>query len=108
MAARGTESKERITNQILATFPGAFKYDKEIRIPVEENGEIIQIKVALTAAKVNVEAGGDTALPGSVKVAPSNTATVSRPAEPTRTIMQPTAEEKHNVEELLSVLGLNK
>ena len=108
MAARGTESKERITNQILATFPGAFKYDKEIRIPVEENGEIIQIKVALTAAKVNVEAGGDTALPGSVKVAPSNTATVSRPAEPTRTIMQPTADEKHNVEELLSVLGLNK
>ena len=108
MAARGSIAKEKITNQILAAFSGAFKYDKEIRIPVEENGEIIQIKVALTAAKVNVEAGGDTALPGSVKVAPSNTATVSRPAEPVRTIMQPTAEEKHNVEELLSVLGLNK
>ena len=108
MAARGNDSKLKITQIILAAFPGSFIYDKNIIIPMVEGSETLQIKVALTCAKTNVEAGGDTALPGSVKVAPSNTATVSRPAEPTRTIMQPTAEEKHNVEELLSVLGLNK
>lgn len=108
MAARGSDSKLKITQIILDTFPGAFIYDKNIIIPIIEGSETLQIKVALTCAKTNVEAGGDTALPGSVKVASSNTATVSRPVEPARTIMQPTAEEKHNVEELLSVLGLNK
>lgn len=61
--ARGTESKEIITRKILETFENSFKYDKEIRIPIVENGELIQIKVTLTAAKVNVENGGDTAVP---------------------------------------------
>lgn len=61
--ARGTESKEIITRKILETFENSFKYDKEIRIPIVENGELIQIKVTLTAAKVNVESGGDTAVP---------------------------------------------
>ena len=57
--ARGAESKELITQKILETFEGSFKYDKEIRIPMLENGEIVQVKVTLTAAKVNVESGGD-------------------------------------------------
>lgn len=61
--ARGTESKEIITRKILETFENSFKYDKEIRIPIVENGELIQIKVTLTAAKVNVESGGDTVVP---------------------------------------------
>ena len=106
MAARGSIAKEKITNQILAAFPGSFIYDKNIIIPMVEGSETLQIKVALTCAKTNVEAGGDTALPGSVKVASSNTATVSRPAESTRTIVQPTAEEKQTVSELLKILNL--
>ena len=107
MAARGSLAKEQITNQILAAFPGSFKYDKEIRVPVEENGEIVQIKLTLTAAKVNVEAGGDTVLPGSIKVGSSNTPITPVPrVEPAREVMQPTAEEKHNVSELLNMLGL--
>lgn len=61
--ARGAESKEIITQKILETFEGSFKYDKEIRIPVLENGETVQIKVALTCAKVNVENGGDVTIP---------------------------------------------
>ena len=105
MAARGSIAKEKITNQILAAFPGSFKYDKEIRIPVDENGELVQIKVTLTAAKVNVEAGGDTVLPGTVKVEPSNKPITSAPrVEPVREVVQPTAEEKHNVSELLKLL----
>jgi len=70
MAARGAESKEKITQKILETFPGSFIYEKEIRVPVMENGEQVQIKVVLTCAKVNVECGGNVALPGdSVVVA---------------------------------------
>ena len=103
--ARGAVSKETITNQILAAFPGAFKYDKEIRIPIMEDGEIIQIKVTLTAAKTNVEAGGDTAVPGYQPVASSNTGTVSNVAAG-RDPLQPTAEEKQNVANLMSLLGL--
>ena len=106
MAARGSVAKEQITNQILAAFPGSFKYDKEIRVPVEENGEIVQIKLTLTAAKVNVEAGGDTVLPGTIKVEPSNTPIISTPRVEQKTFVQPTAEEKHNVSELLNMLGL--
>lgn len=61
--ARGTESKEIITQKILETFENSFKYDKEIRIPIVENGELIQVKCVLTCAKVNVENGGDTVVP---------------------------------------------
>lgn len=103
--ARGAVSKETITNQILATFPGAFKYDKEIRIPIMEDGETIQIKVTLTAAKTNVEAGGDTAVPGYRPVEQNNTGTVSNVAAG-REPIQPTAEEKQNVANLMSLLGL--
>ena len=99
MAARGAVAKEQITNQILSQFEGAFKYDKEIRIPVMENGETIQIKVTLTAAKTNVERGGDTALPGDTVSAVATTSTPSALAEPT-------AEEKERVSNLLSKLGL--
>lgn len=99
MAARGAVAKEQITNQILSQFEGAFKYDKEIRIPVMENGETIQIKVTLTAAKTNVERGGDTAMPGDTVSAVVPTSTPSALAEPT-------TEEKERVSNLLSKLGL--
>lgn len=56
MAARGAVSKEIITKLILKMFPESFSPDgKELRIPVMENGEEIQIKIALTAAKTNIE-----------------------------------------------------
>lgn len=90
--ARGADAKLKITNKILETFEGAFPYDKEIRIPVEENGEIIQIKVTLTAAKTNVENGGDTAKPTA---APTNLGN-----------LEITETEKNEVKDLISALGL--
>lgn len=63
MAARGSLSKEVITQKLLETFEGAFVYGKEIRIPMMEDGSLLQIKVTLTAAKENVESGADTATP---------------------------------------------
>lgn len=64
MALRGTISKEFVTKKILETFEGSFTHDKEIRIRCMEDGAEVQIKVSLTAAKTNVEAGSDTAIPG--------------------------------------------
>lgn len=105
MAARGSESKDIITKKILETFNGAFIYDKNIIIPMNESGENLQIKVALTCAKTNVEAGGDTAVPGYRTMEPSNTGTVSNMVA-SREPLQPTAEEKQNVANLMSLLGL--
>ena len=44
----------------------SFTYDKEIRIPFQEDGEEIQLKCVLTCAKVSVEPNGDVAIPGEV------------------------------------------
>ena len=97
--ARGSILKEQITNKILETFPDSFVFDKVIIIPGVENSENLQIKVALTCAKVNVERGGDTALPGDTVSAVAPTSTPSALAEPT-------AEEKERVSNLLYKLGL--
>lgn len=53
MAAKGSIAKEEIGQKILNTFEGSFMCPdgKTIRIPTIENGETIEIKVALTAAK---------------------------------------------------------
>lgn len=100
--ARGAESKEKITAEILKTFPGAFKYEKEIRIPIVENGETIQIKCVLTAAKVNVSNGDDTAIPGVVT---DTSGSIGTP--PAKDFMQePSAEEKQRVEDLCKKLGI--
>ncbi len=92
--ARGTEAKKKITEKILNIFPESFIYnDKEIRIPIEENGEIIQIKVTLTAAKVNVECGG------------ASSVASPEPATPAQKV-EVTEEEKQNVQKLMEGLGL--
>lgn len=105
MAARGSIAKEEVMNKILATFPGAFKYEKELRIPMMENGEELQIKVTLTAAKNMVAAGGDTAIPGMqvmkdvIVATPQGPVIEKVPAEPSEV-------EKKNVANLLDLLGL--
>ena len=107
--ARGAVSKEEVMNKILSTFEGSFKYDKEVRIPMVENGELIQIKVTLTAAKTNVEPGGDTVMPGAVKSKATSTSVsaVSNIGSASSHFMnEPTEEEKKNVAELISKLGL--
>ena len=95
MAARGAWSKEQVTNKILETFTGAFINDKEIRVPMIENGERVEIKITLTCAKINV--GGETAEP-----AQEEESAVSAPTE----ILPPSEEEKEQVKNLLAKLGL--
>ena len=100
--ARGQEEKLIVINKIKEVFPEAFEYDKTIRIPIGD----IQIKVALTAAKDNVEPGGDVAVPG-VK---ATKATIAEGAEPvfedvSKTI-EPSQSELDAVNNLMSQLGL--
>lgn len=101
MAARGAIAKEQITQQILEAFAGSFKYDKEIRIPIMENGELLQIKVSLTCAKTNVEGGSDTALPGEVTMPAAAT-----PRTENTVVAEVTEEEKKNVMKAMAALGL--
>ena len=97
MAARGAEAKQIITNKILQTFEGAFIYaGKEIRVPLQENGERVEIKVTLTCAKENV--GGNSAF-AEPQSETSQSAQASVPAAPTE-------QEKANIADLMSRLGL--
>ena len=100
--ARGQEEKLIVINKIKEVFPEAFEYDKTIRIPIGD----IQIKVALTAAKDNVEPGGDAAVPG-VK---ATKVTIAEGAEPVfedvSAVIEPSAEELNAVSNLMESLGL--
>ena len=100
--ARGQEEKLIVINKIKEVFPEAFEYDKVIRIPIGD----VQIKVALTAAKDNVEPGGDVAVPG-VK---ATKVTIAEGAEPVfeevSAIVEPSAEELNTVSNLMESLGL--
>lgn len=97
--AKGSQSKEIITKKILETFQGSFQYEKEIRIPLEEDGCPIQLKCVLTCAKVNVEPNGETVLPGENII---NNTTIKNDKINTE-ISQ---EEKDNVKNLMQMLNL--
>ena len=100
--ARGQEEMLIVINKIKEVFPEAFEYDKTIRIPIGD----VQIKVALTAAKDNVEPGGDTAVPG-VK---ATKVTIAEGAEPVfedvSKAIEPSQSELDAVNNLMSQLGL--
>ena len=100
--ARGQEEKLIVINKIKEVFPEAFEYDKTIRIPIGD----VQIKVSLTAAKDNVEPGGDAAVPG-VK---ATKVTIAEGAEPVfedvSAAVEPSAEELNAVSNLMESLGL--
>ena len=53
MAAKGQIAKSLVSEAILKIFPGAFldADGKTIRIPSNAEGDLVEIKVALTAAK---------------------------------------------------------
>ena len=100
--ARGAEEKQIVIDKIKEVFPKAFEYDKTIRIPIGD----VQIKVALTCAKDNVEPGGDAAVPG-VK---ATKVTITEGAEPVfedvSAAVEPSAEELNVVSNLMESLGL--
>ena len=102
MAARGSESKNIIIAKLLETFAGSFIYDKNVIIPMVENGESLQIKIALTCAKTNVESGMDNAIPG----AEMSCTTVAPKTIDNHGVAEVTEEEKQNVLKAMKALGL--
>ena len=101
--ARGQEEKLIVINKIKEVFPEAFEYDKTIRIPIGD----VQIKVTLTAAKDNVEPGGDTAVPG---VKATKVVAIAEGAEPVfedvSKAIEPSQSELDAVNNLMTQLGL--
>ena len=100
MALKGSISKEIVTKKILETFEGSFQYEKEIRIPMDEDGNQIQLKCVLTCAKTNVEPNGENAIPGETTLTSGDI-----PANE-KTFVEPTQEEKDNVQKLMQMLNL--
>lgn len=105
MAAKGAESKSLVTKKILEIFPNAFLYnsDKEIRIPLTEQGETIEIKVVLSCAKTPVRevtvldwSGNSSSTPAAEPV----------PAPSEVTPPQISEEDRRKVQELMAKLGL--
>lgn len=91
--AKGAQAKAEITETILKTFPNSFINEKEIRVPMIEDGAEIQIKITLTAAKDLVVNGNEISKEDAVAVEAPKSAIVSE-------------EEKKNVSKLLASLGL--
>ena len=107
--------KQEIAKIILDTFGDkAFLYNdgKEVRVNWIEDGSPVQINLALTTSKVIVEQGADNAVPGIIKPAASaipkaemvdfETAEIQPQTAP----IEPSAEEKQNIRELMAKLGL--
>lgn len=93
--AKGAESKAKLIEKLKEIYPDAFEYGKEFRIPFEEDGQRVEIKVALTCAKSNVGGEGVSEVSGVESNTPADVA----PAAPTE-------EEKANIAALMDRLGL--
>lgn len=101
--ARGSTSKTQIFNKLLETFPLSFMVsEKELRIPMTEDGVPLEIKVTLTAAKDILGKNENTTM---LDFSDDGAAPVSAPPEATPPAY-PTEEEKENVAKLLASLGL--
>lgn len=95
--AKGAIAKKEVISKLKEVFPDMFEYGKELRIPMIEDGARVEIKVALTCAKTNV-GGDDASMESGVQTLDFSNET---PAN-----IEPSAEEKQNIAELMSRLGL--
>lgn len=104
--AKGSLAKEQIFTKMLEVFEGSFMYNsgKELRIPWDEGNGEIQIKVALTCAKSNVDPTGEEVPKGAAVV--KEEGPVTGFPEPKK-IIEPSEEEKENLKDLLKSLGLD-
>ena len=107
--AKGAIAKENVTKIIAKAFGSDFvgEFDKKLYVWAEENGEKVQIAIAMTCPKHPVGGNGNLnfdAEPGSslnfenMSAAPASASTFT-PAEITE-------EEKKNIADLMARLGL--
>ena len=97
--ARGAESKEKLFSRLQEIYPNAFWEDenKILRIPFIENGENIELKVSLTAAKNNL--ANDNGFIETPEAANNFKDMIEKD------LTEPTQEEKDNVAALLKALN---
>ena len=94
--AKGQVEKKIVYDKIMEVFDGAFSPDgKVIRIPVAGDEGIVEIKVALTAAKDVLGGGGA-----------SEVSRVQSEVEVNEASAPPSEEEKKNVAMLMERLGI--
>ena len=112
MAAKGSQAKIDVGNQIIGLFGEDAFWNgegKELRVNVTENGEPLQIKIAFTVAKVAVEPGDADAVPGLYNKGVGTVASGNGPAFPEPKVgekIEATADEKGAVADLMATLGL--
>lgn len=110
MAIRGAVLKQQIAEKILKTFSGSFMYNdgKEIRINGIEDGNPIQIKITMTAAKVAVEPEGNKPKPTVIEGGIENTGIdfTSETASSVQVPDEPSEDEKERLTLLLNKLGI--
>ena len=100
MAARGQIAKENVEKRIKDAFGNDYigLYDKKIYVWANENGERIQIAIALTAPK------------NAISVAQASNSTISSPPvvpeESSSIDFEYTADEKEHISEMMRRLGL--
>ena len=90
---RGQKVKQEIFKKIQEIFPNSFMDNKDLRINMMEDGELVQIKLTLTASKTIVQNDGSAAVatPAAKEVNISLTA--------------PTDAEKADIEAMIRALG---
>ena len=113
MAAKGSQLKIEVGNQIIELFGDNAFWNgegKEIRINGTENGETLQVKIALTVAKTPVEPGAADAIPGAKTVSTTAVPKGDAPAFPEPKsqgeMVELTDKEKDAVASLMAEFGL--
>lgn len=107
--AKGQESKEKIFAKLMEVYPNAFFEDegKILRVPMEESGNLVEIKITLTAAKNNL---GSDIRPSAFSAEPASNNPVAPNFMPapasTSQATEISPEEKENVRKLIESLNL--
>lgn len=102
--AKGTVAKTEIFAKLKEIYPNAFMDDKVLRIPFFEDGDVVEIKVALTAAK-DVLGSGAANAPAPAAKKEINFEDNDEVPFATAKDTQPTKEETENIERLLKALN---
>ena len=97
--ARGQLAKQEVMDKILSTFEGSFIDGKVARIPMYENGELVQIKVQLTAAKDIIDPYWNEPDLDYSQAAPASKVEVE-------VLKEPTKEELEKTKNFMETLGL--
>ena len=103
------QAKTEVAKVILEAFGDkAFLYNdgKEVRVNWIEDGNPVQIKLALTTSKVAVEKDGDIALPSAPVKAKAEMLDFSDEASAPVAPAEPSVEEKQRIADLLKAIGL--